>query len=99
MDFTVGIVSRNLATTSIFVEFRDSRNLHVFRGNKRRVGHMAQFEWYTMCHVSSIKFSQVELNVGPTMTHGMMPLDRKVKIVGRIDKIGILTIVNEWDKR
>ena len=52
-----------------------------------------------MCHMSSIKFSQVELKVGPTMTHGMMPLDRKVKIVGRRDKIGILAIVNEWDKR
>ena len=32
MDFTVGIVSRNLATTSNFFEFRDSQNLHVFRG-------------------------------------------------------------------
>ena len=29
---TVGIVSRNLASTLNFVEFRDSRNLHVFRG-------------------------------------------------------------------
>ena len=31
MDFTVGIVSQNLANTYNFVEFRDSRNLHVFR--------------------------------------------------------------------
>ena len=31
-DFTVGIVSRNLDTTSNFVEFRDSRSWHVFRG-------------------------------------------------------------------
>ena len=30
-DFTVGIISRNLATTSNFVEFRDNQNLHVFR--------------------------------------------------------------------
>ena len=30
MDFTVGIISRNLATTSNLVEFRDSRNFHVF---------------------------------------------------------------------
>ena len=30
MDFTVGIVSRNLATTSNFVEFRDSRNFTSF---------------------------------------------------------------------
>ena len=35
-DFTVGIVSRNLASTS-FVEFRDSRNWHVFRGIAIRV--------------------------------------------------------------
>ena len=30
MDCTVGIVSRNLATTSNFVEFRDSRNFRFF---------------------------------------------------------------------
>ena len=36
-DFTVRIVSRNLASTSNFVEFRDSRNLHVFRGITFRV--------------------------------------------------------------
>ena len=39
----VKIVSRNLATTSNFVEFRDSRNLHVFLGNERRAGHLAHF--------------------------------------------------------
>ena len=30
MDFTVGIVSRNLATTSNFVEFQDSLNFTFF---------------------------------------------------------------------
>ena len=30
MDFTVRIVSRNLATTSNFVEFRDNRNFTFF---------------------------------------------------------------------
>ena len=30
MDFTVGIVSRNLAITSNFVEFQDSRNFMFF---------------------------------------------------------------------
>ena len=30
MDFTVGIVSRNLANTSNFVEFRDTRNFMLF---------------------------------------------------------------------
>ena len=29
-DFTIGIVLRNLASTSNFVEFRDSRSWHVF---------------------------------------------------------------------
>ena len=29
------------------------------------------------------QFSQVELKVGPTLTHGMMPLGRKVKRVER----------------
>ena len=37
MDFTVGIVSRSLASTSNFVEFRDNRNLHIFRGIAFRV--------------------------------------------------------------
>ena len=31
MDFTVGIVSRNLATTSNFVEFQDSQNFTFFK--------------------------------------------------------------------
>ena len=42
--FFVGIVSRNLATPSNFVEFRDNKNLHVFRGNERNAGHLAHFE-------------------------------------------------------
>ena len=58
------------------------------------MGHLAHFEWHTVCHVSSIKFSQVELKVGPTMTYGMMSLDRKVKIVGRRDKMVILAVVD-----
>ena len=37
MDFTVGIVSRNLASMSNFVEFWDSRNLHVLQGIAVRV--------------------------------------------------------------
>ena len=53
MDFTVGIVSRNLTTTSNFVEFRDSRNLHVFRGNRGSAEHLTHFEWLksATCHV------------------------------------------------
>ena len=34
MDFTVGIVSRNLVTQTNFIEFRDSQNFHVFRGDR-----------------------------------------------------------------
>ena len=30
-DFTVGIVSRNLATTTNFIEFRDIRNFTFFK--------------------------------------------------------------------
>ena len=30
MDFTIGIVSRNLVTTSNFVEFQDNRNFMFF---------------------------------------------------------------------
>ena len=37
LDLTIRIISRNLYTTSNFVEFRDSRNLHVFRGILFRV--------------------------------------------------------------
>ena len=33
MDFTVGIVFQNLATTSNFVEFRDSRNFMFFEAS------------------------------------------------------------------
>ena len=52
MDFTIGIVSRNLATTLNFVEFRDNRNLHIFRDNGRNAGHLTHFEWLTVCHMS-----------------------------------------------
>ena len=36
-DFIVGIVSRNLANTSNFIEFLDIRDLHVFQGIAVRV--------------------------------------------------------------
>ena len=34
MDFIVGIVSRNLATTSNFFEFRDNRNFTFFGASR-----------------------------------------------------------------
>ena len=65
MDFTVRIVLRNLAITSNFVEFRDSRNLHVFQGNERSTGHLAHFEWLTVCHMSSVESVNLSSIVGP----------------------------------
>ena len=52
MDFTVGIFLQTLATTSNFVEFRDSRNSYVFRDNERSAEHLAHFELITVCYVS-----------------------------------------------
>ena len=52
MDFTVGIISRNLATMSNFVKFQDRQNLHIFRGNERNAGHLTHFEWLIVCHMS-----------------------------------------------
>ena len=37
-----------------------------------------------------LQFSQVELKVGPTLAHGMMPLGRKIKIVTKRDISGIM---------
>ena len=42
MDFTIRIVSRNLATTSNFVEFRDSRNFTFFEAPR------VQDTWHVM---------------------------------------------------
>ena len=82
MDFTVGIVSRNLATTSNFVEFRDSWNLHIFRGNERSAGHLAHFEWPTVCHMSSADSVNLSSSVGPMWTHGMMPFEENQMVGG-----------------
>ena len=38
-NFTVEIFSRNLATTSNFVEFRDSRNFTFFKASGGQVTH------------------------------------------------------------
>ena len=70
MEFTVGIVSQNLATTSNFVKFRNSRNLHVFRGNEGSGGHLAHFEWLTVCHVSGAESVNLSSSVEPTWTCG-----------------------------
>ena len=43
MDFTVEIVSQNLATTSNFVEFRDSRNFTFFEAPR-----VVQDTWHVL---------------------------------------------------
>ena len=66
---------------SNFFEFRDSQNLHVFRGNERSTGHLAHLEWLKVCHVSGADSVNLSLSVGPMWTHDMMPLEEK-QIVG-----------------
>ena len=63
MDFTVGIVSRNLATMSNFVEFRDSRNCTFFEETSvvRNTWHILSGSQCATCQRS---FSQLELKCG-----------------------------------
>ena len=82
MDFTIEIVSRNLATTLNFVEFRDSQNLHVFRGKERSAGHLTHFEWLTVCHMLGTDSVNLSSSVGPMWTHGMMPLEENEMVGG-----------------
>ena len=65
MDLNIGIFSQNLATTSNFVEFQDSRDFHVFRGNGSSTRHLAHFEWLTESHVSCAELVKHELKCGP----------------------------------
>ena len=50
MDCPVGIVSRNLATQSNFVEFRDSQNFMYFEatGVRRHMASHVDDTWQTM---------------------------------------------------
>ena len=45
--------------------------------------------------MSSIRFSQLELKVGPTLTHAMMPLGGRVKVVG-LSGLEILSTNEVW---
>ena len=62
MDFTVGIISQNLATTSnsetvgIFIFFEAA-------GGSAR--HLAHFEWLKRCHVSCAELVKHEPKCGP----------------------------------
>ena len=55
MDFTVGIVSRNLATTSNFVKFRDSQDFTFFEAPRvvRDTWHEMSGSQCTTCQVES----------------------------------------------
>ena len=65
MDFTVGIVSRNLGTTSNFVEFRHSRNFMFFEapGVVRDTWHIVSSSRGATCHM------QNESNMSSSMGH------------------------------
>ena len=65
MDFTVGIVSRNLATTTNFVEFQDSRNFTFFEapGVVLDTWHIVSDSRGAMCHV------QNESNMNSSVGH------------------------------
>ena len=82
MDFIVIIVSRNLAITSNFVEFRNRRNLYIFRGNGRSTGHLAYFEWLTVCHVSGAKSVNLISSVGPMGDMWHLLIGEKFKVGG-----------------
>ena len=64
MDFTIEIVSRNLATTLNVVEFRDSWNFTFFEA-EGGAGNLAHFEWLKMRHVSSGELVKHELKGDP----------------------------------
>ena len=87
MDFIVGIFSRNLATTSNFVEFRDNRNFHVFRGNGGSAGHLTHFQWFTECHVSCAELVKYEFKCGPWVDTWHYSIGGKSKVGGYENKV------------
>ena len=75
MDFTVGIVSQNLATTSNFVEFRDSRNFTFFEARRG-----VPDTWHLMSGPKGVTCqamgeSSIELKWGSHVTHDIMPFE------------------------
>ena len=91
MDFTVGIVSRNLATTSNFVEFRDSRNFTFFESPS--IGCRK-----TTCGVTKVTYNMYSCNTC-CMSRGMMEMDgldsAKCQKSRRRDMMRIIKIVND----
>ena len=82
MDFTVGIVSRNLATTSNFVEFRDSWNFTFFKARRGvwNTWHFMSGPRGATCQ--DMGESNIELKWGSHVTHGIMTLEENLKVVG-----------------
>ena len=46
------------------------------------MGHLAHFEWLTVCHVSGADSVNLSSSVGPMWTHGMMPLEENQMVGG-----------------
>ena len=65
MEFIIGIVSQNLATTSNFVEFRDNRNFMFFKAPRvvRDTWRIFSGSRGSMCHVHN------ESNMSSNGTH------------------------------
>ena len=65
MDFIVGIVSRNLATTSNFVKFQDNQNFTFFEAPRvvRDTLHIVSVSRGATCHVKN------ESNMSSNGTH------------------------------
>ena len=80
MDFTVGIVSRNLATLLNLAEFRDNKNFMFFEAPRVTSDTWHLFGWLTISHVSNgeekSKFQ------GVAMCHNFIGWKSKVWISG-----------------
>ena len=81
MDFTIGIVSQNLATMSNFVKFRDNQNFTFFEA-PRVVQDTYAFECLKMRQVSSGELVKQIAQVGPRRDMGQHMIGGKSKVDG-----------------
>ena len=83
MDFTIGIVSRNLATTSNFVEFRDYQNFTFFEVMRvvRDTWHIVSGSRGATCQ--AVSKSNIKLKWGSHETHDIMSLEENPKWVDK----------------
>ena len=72
---------------SNFVEFRDSQNFTFFEARKRMLDtwHLVSGLRGSTCQ--SVSKSNIELKLGSHETHGIMPLEGNLKMVGLEDKV------------